>query len=111
MSTPKIFVFVNGGDNSDWQRGTALTEDGHFVAYHISSSRAFFRRDMGLTPDICDWQHEHYRAHYPGGYELIEVPVGEVLTHAGLLAAYEKHKALAVSDQSHAQEPATPEKP
>lgn len=88
---PKIFVFVNGREGTDWQMGEALAEDGHFIASHVSSSRGFFRHDMGLTGD---WQHDKYAAHYPEGYELVEVPEGGAKTHAGLIAAYEKHKAL-----------------
>lgn len=96
---PKIFVFVNSGDGTDWQQGEALTEDGQFIASHVSSSRGFFRHDMGLTGE---WQHDKYKAHYPDGYELVEVPEGEIRTHAGLVAAYAKHRASAPTEPAAA---------
>jgi hypothetical protein len=94
ISFPKIFVFVNSGRGTDWQVGSALAEDGHFLAGHVSSHREWFRHDMGLTGE---WKHDLYRAHYPDGFQLVEVPDGEELTHEGLKAAYERHLALAAA--------------
>lgn len=85
---PRIFVWVNGGNGTDWQTGAALAEDGTWLAGHVSSSRGFFRHDMGLT---SDWKHGHYLAHYPNGFELVEVPEGAGKTHEGLAAAYARH--------------------
>lgn len=99
---PKIFVFVNGGDGTDWQVGMAIAEDGHMLASHVSSSRGWFRHDMGLTGE---WKHEHYRKHYPDGYELVEVPEGEVMTHPGLSAAYVLNQALRREPEENQESP------
>lgn len=90
MSLPKIFVWVNSGQKTDWQVGLALAEDGNVLASHVSSSRAWFRHDMGLT---SEWKHEHYRRHYPDGFELVEVEEGDERKHEGLLAAYARNQA------------------
>lgn len=96
---PKIFVFVNSGRGTDMVSGAALTEDGHFVAGHLSSCRSWFRHDMGLT---SNWKHDLYLAHYPDGFDLVEVPDGEERTHDGLRTAYEKHLALAAAEKAAA---------
>lgn len=86
---PKIFVFVNQGDGTDWQVGVAMAEDGTYLNGHCSSSRYFFRMDMGLD-EKSDWtgKRKSYDAHYPDGYELEEIPEGgAVRTHEGLQAA------------------------
>ena len=85
---PKIFLFVNSGHGTDWQCGAALSEDGEFLAGHVSSSLGFARHDMGLTSDR---KHEHYKERYPDGFELVWVD--DARTHEGLLAAHAKHVA------------------
>jgi len=93
---PKIYVFVQSsrGDvdkpadptkGIEWYDadvvGAAIAEDGTHVAGHLSSSLAWFRRDMGLTSTS---KHDRYRAHYPDGYDLVEAePPAEVLERAG----------------------------
>lgn len=68
---PKIFVFLNS--ITDWgYNAVAVSEDGHAIAGHCSSSLGFARRDMGLTPH-CDWQHDKYYAHYPQGYQVVDL--------------------------------------
>jgi hypothetical protein len=89
---PKIYIWVNSGHGTDWQVGMAMTEDGHFLASHISSCRDWFRHDMGLK---SDWKHETYREYYPDGYELVEVPEGEERSHEGLAAAYALNQKFA----------------
>lgn len=85
---PKIYLFVNSGKGTEWQCGSALSEDGEFLAGHCSSSEGWAKHDMGLT---SDWKHEHYRERYPGGFELEWVD--DAKTHAGVQAAYAKHVA------------------
>jgi hypothetical protein len=105
MSLPKIFVFVNleygpsSGVGIKYRRidpsipndgdcvGVALAEDGTFLSDHFSSSRAWFRHDMGLTSDR---KHDVYKKHYPDGYELIEV--ADPANHTGLMLAASKSK-------------------
>lgn len=87
---PKIFIFINSGRGTDMIGGSALAEDGNFLAGHLSSHEGWFRHDMGLT---SDWKHDKYAAHYPDGYELVEVENPE--EHVGLQAAYQCHLKLA----------------
>ena len=65
----------------------ALAEDGTGICGHYSSTIGFTKHDMGLT---SDWKHEHYKKHYPGGYELIWVDDPD--NHPGFLAALELNK-------------------
>lgn len=84
--THKIFCFINSGRGTDWIRVSALSEDGEFLAGHVSSSEGFAKHDIGLT---SDWKHDAYKERYPDGYELVWVddPKG----HADLMAAHAKH--------------------
>lgn len=100
---PTVFAFDNTDGVGDWHDGTAIAEDGHGLAGHISSSYEFSRADMGRPDgerspawpsDIGETKHDLYRAHYPGGYVFEWVRRGEVRTHAGLLAAYARNQAL-----------------
>lgn len=86
---PKIFVFINGGRGTEFVKGESLSEDGHFLAGHLSSNETWFRHDMGLT---SDWKHEKYKAHYPDGYELVEVLEEDPRQNADLMAAYAKYQ-------------------
>lgn len=72
----------------------ALAEDGTGICGHYSSSITFAKHDMGLT---SDWKHEHYKKHYPDGYELIWVDDPD--THAGFLAANELHQQKRKEEQ------------
>ena len=103
MSKPKIFVWVNSGDGTNWQVGQAIAEDGTFLGGHTSSSRDFFRMDMGLI-EGKDWtnKREAYARHYPGGYELVEIEGGgEAATHPGLCAAIKAHAGQTPNTQSN----------
>lgn len=96
---PKIFVFVAGGQGSDWQVGLAIAEDGVCLAAHISSSREHYRHDMGLTSES---KHVAYAGHCPLGYELIDVPDDEISDHEGLGQALRRHQDLAeVAKDAH----------
>lgn len=68
----------------------AMAEDGHCLASHFSSHKNWSKHDIGLT---SDWQHEHYKKHYPNGYELEWVD--HPRTHPGLLAAYALNQKMA----------------
>lgn len=85
----KIYCFVNGGKGTDWQNVQALSEDGVFLAGHISSSEGYAKHDIGMT---SDWKHDIYKETYPEGYELEWVD--DPKNHDGITKAYEKHLAL-----------------
>lgn len=92
----RIYIFANGG----WGRdliGMALAEDGAPLGDHLSSSEAWLKHDMGVT---STQRHDSYAAHYPepDGYEVVYVPLDEVETHAGLLAAVEANARLTEHD-------------
>lgn len=85
----KIYCFVNSGAGTDWQEVIAIAEDGHCLASHISSSQLWARHDIGVT---SDWKHEHYKEHYPSGYELIWLNDPE--NNDGLKLAIERNEEL-----------------
>jgi hypothetical protein len=93
---PKIFVYVQGRDGDGDLVGVALAEDGTVLAAHLSSSRSWFTRDMGLTSER---KHDAYRAHYPMGYELVEVADDEAKDHPGLAAALESNRELVAASK------------
>jgi hypothetical protein len=69
--------------------GYALAEDGKCLARHLSSSVSFSKHDMGLT---SDWKHEHYKEHYPDGFELEWIDEDKLDGHEGFKAAYQKNQ-------------------
>ena len=87
---PRIYVWVNGAFGDDDITGAAIAEDGTWLAGHVSGNRSFFRKDMGLTSER---KHDAYRAHFPDGYELVEVPEGQEKEHPGLSQAVERNAA------------------
>lgn len=80
---------VHGSSPGGDVLGCALSEDGHVLAEHLSSSVAFAKHDLGLT---SDWQHDKYRKHAPNGFELVWVDDRQ--THDGWLAALAVNKRL-----------------
>lgn len=100
---PKIFVFVTGEWTSGDVVGVALAEDGHALASHLSSSRGFLRMDMSLTK-YTDWKTKEYEAHYPTGYELvdlIDVTPDDLMRHEGVVAAFARNKTLMQKESEH----------
>lgn len=93
MSAPKIFCFINGPQGPGDVVVDALSEDGHFLASHMSSSVDWAKRDIGFLPffgeTVGTRKHDLYKAHYPDGYELVWVD--EAKSHAGVRQAYELH--------------------
>ena len=85
----KIFIFAQPSTvGSNFVTGEALTEDGEFIAGHISSDVEWTKHDMGIT---SDWKHKYYSEYYPDGYELEWVD--DPANHEGLQAAYKLHLA------------------
>jgi len=92
---PKIYAFINNGEGTDMLSLAALAEDGHFLAYHMSSNDVWARLDMGLGTNN---KHDLYHAHFPGGY-ILEWVEGNPKNHLGVMAAYEKHLALPIVEE------------
>ena len=87
MASPKIFCFsnvVDGGDGIAY----AMAEDGCVLGSHWCSHEGFVPGDLDVTPGRRMDRHEHYKKHYPDGYEMVFVPAHEVKTHPGLVAAW-----------------------
>ncbi len=76
----EIFCYISGEfDGGPNLTVCALSEDGEFLAGHVSSSEWWAKQDSGFTnPDSC--HHEAYRQHYPDGYELVWVE-GSIRDH------------------------------
>jgi len=89
--TAKIYVFVNARWGTGDVIGVALAEDGHCLASHICSSESFVPHDLGAT---STWKHDHYREHFPDGFDVVYVPSDQVADHAGIAAAAKLNKQL-----------------
>lgn len=98
MNKPKIFIFINGGF-AGCLVGEALAEDGTFLGSHASSNPAFVEFDMGLrgpTWSASEAKLNAYAAHYPDGYELVNLAHAswqETADHPGLKSAIERANA------------------
>jgi len=73
---PAIYICRSKGPAAGDSTAIAVTEDGHVVAHHVSSSRDWCRIDMGLhpiSPNGSRNKRGQYEAHYPDGYELVDM--------------------------------------
>lgn len=97
MEKPKIFVIMGGKWANGDVIGSALAEDGHVLAGHLSSGPAWLRHDMGLAGD---WKHEKYNAHYPDGWQLVDlIDAQDLSTVPEYMAALEKNRELARAER------------
>lgn len=72
---PKIFITATADIDPQWgpfAYAFALAEDGTALAEHYSANKIFSRFDMGLTSQRSA-KHKVYAAHYPDGYELVDL--------------------------------------
>jgi hypothetical protein len=90
---PVIYGFNNGG-SPGWMSAVLLAENGHVLGGHCCSSEAYMPADLGVLQGTREDRHETFRKHYPEGYRMEFVRGDEVLSHPGLSAAVERHKAL-----------------
>lgn len=77
MNKPKILIFANAVANEHFE-GIAVTEDGHVLTGHLSSSESFMKYDMGLLAEDWSGKNKIYAERYPEGYELVYIPPEEV---------------------------------
>ena len=89
---PVIYGFNNGG-YPGWYSGVLLAEDGTGMGGHVCSDEGYMRHDLGILEGARPDRHETFREHYPNGYRMDFVPSGEVRTHPGLEAAYQRNQA------------------
>lgn len=59
----------------------AVAEDGHILASHYCSHKAYVAHDMGIT---SNWKHDAYNEHYPDGWELEWIESEDAPNHIGL---------------------------
>ena len=84
---PKIYAFSNvvgGGDGIAY----AMAEDGTVLGSHYCSHEFYVCNDLGVSPGCREDRHEHYRKHYPEGYEMEFVRAADVKAHEGLQRAF-----------------------
>lgn len=94
---PKIYCFSNvvgGGEGL----AVALAEDGTFLGSHWCSHEGFVPHDLGVEEGARMDRHEHYKEHYPDGYEMEFVRAADVDEHEGLMAAFELNQKHADED-------------
>lgn len=94
---PVIYGFNNGG-SPGWYSGCLIAESGHGMGGHICSHEGFMYGDLGIIEGSRPDRHEGFQKHYPDGYRMDFVPTGDVLSHPGLEAAYQKNQQLAKED-------------
>jgi len=66
----RIFIFHSNKDNA--HEAMALAADGTGLARETRDNKLWLREAMGLTLRSKPI-HKLYKAHYPGGYELIDL--------------------------------------
>lgn len=89
---PVIYVYSaapNGGDGPCF----ALAEDGVCLGSHWCSHEGFAPGDLGVREGSRPDRHEHYRAHYPGGYRMEFVAHRDLPKHDGIARALELNAA------------------
>lgn len=91
----KIYCFVNGGRNTEFQHVIALCEDGHCLAAHLSSHEHWAKHDIGIN---SDWKHDKYKEHCPEGYELIWIDNPE--TSEEISEAYKLNQELSAKEKA-----------
>lgn len=74
--TNKPKIYIRCKHHNALRNGTAInhhihaeTEKGESLTYHVCSSHAFGRFDMGI---VGGKKHDVYRKKYPEGYELVD---------------------------------------
>lgn len=91
---PVIYGFNNGG-SPGWYSGCLLAEDGTGLGGHLCSDEGYMPHDLGILEGTRPDRHEDFRKHYPDGYRMEFVRGVDVLSHAGLTAAYERNQEKA----------------
>lgn len=96
---PVIYGFNNGGGGDLWE-GCLIAEDGEILGGHACSNEGFMRGDLGVLEGRRPDRHETFRKHYPDGYRMDFVGYQEVEGHAGINAAFKKHKQRTAPSKS-----------
>jgi len=95
---PVVYAYGNNKANGHhFVRAIAMAEDGHVLATHACSHEGYVMHDLGVVPN--GWKNEHYEKHYPDGYRMEFVRTDDILSHEGLLAAYERNQERAKAAQ------------
>lgn len=97
---PIIYGFNNGG-SPGWYSGCLIAEDGEGMGGHFCSSEGYMLHDLGILEGTRSDRHEGFQKHYPEGYRMDFVPSSEVLSHAGLDAAYQRNQEKAKAAESN----------
>ena len=74
---------------------SALADDGHCLAQHACSHKAYARHDIGIDSER---KHEYYDKHFGAGNWQLEW-VDDAKTHPGWLAALELNRAIEQKSQ------------
>lgn len=70
MSLPKIFFYITD-DSPGFQSVMALAEDGTGLAARMITNPVLTRKDIGISAKSP--LHEKYLAHYPTGFEMVDL--------------------------------------
>lgn len=86
----KIYAWINSEPLNNCIQVQAITDDGCWIASHISSDEAWAKHDIGITSAR---KHEVYNKYFPNGWEIEWIDHEYIFTHPGLLAALDKSRA------------------
>lgn len=91
---PFILGWNNGG-SPGLLIACLLSEDGEALGSHCCSDEGYMPHDLGVLEGSRPDRHEHFKAHYPGGYRM------DFVRHDDprLEAAYQRHIARKGDDQ------------
>ena len=99
---PKIYCFSNvpgGGDGIAY----AVAEDGVVLGCHWCSHEFYVPHDLGVKEGSRPDRHEHYKKHYPNGYEMEFILAEDVLTHEGLREAFRLNQLQAKQEEAKSE--------
>lgn len=85
---PVIYGFNNGG-RPGWYDAVLLAQDGTYLGGHICSHEGYMEHDLGILDGSREDRHEKFREYYPEGYRMDFIGQENVLSHPGLMKAYQ----------------------
>ena len=89
---PKIYAF-GVPSSSGLVNAYALAEDGKVLAMHGCTDESCVPGDLGVTRGLGTDNHVRYEHHYPDGYEMEFVPMGDIEGHAGVQEALRRNRS------------------
>ena len=65
-----------------------IAEDGTHLGGHACSHEGYMEHDLGILEGTRPDRHKEFQRHYPDGYRMDFISIGDVKSHVGLTKAY-----------------------